>query len=209
MKATRNYIITFVLLVGGLVLSAGSAWTQTESGLQADTVGSLPGIEIETSVDHAEAYIGDLITYQVAIRYDSSAYSLIPPPLGANLGAFDVKDYEPDVVKRLDGDRVESRTIFVLSTFTTGEYTIPPLPVIFELPDSTRKVLLAEPVPITIKSLLADAGDSVDIKPLKEQYAFRAGLLIILPLGWYRAGGNRSGVGALLLAALPTQGRGA
>jgi len=138
----------------------------------ADTVGSLPGIEINTSVDRAESYIGDLITYTLTIVYDSS-YNLIPPPLGANLGAFEVKDFQPDIESRLDDGRLESRTIFVLSTYTTGDYTIPALPVIFVLPDSTRKVMLAEPVPIKILSLLDLAGtDSLDIKPLKAPYEF-------------------------------------
>lgn len=161
-------LLSFIILLA----LGGSVCAQNDAQNQADTVSSLPGIEIETSVDRAEVFIGDLIRYEVAIRYDSSKYTLVPPPLGANLGAFDVKDYQPDQVKELDDDRIESRTLFVLSTFTTGDYTIPPLPVIFELPDESRKLLLAEPVPIKVQSLLTNAGDSVDIRPLKEQYAF-------------------------------------
>ncbi len=161
MMTRYRYIIAVFLLIwpGGLVAQ------------DVDTVGSLPGIQIETAVDAAEAYIGDPVTYTLTITHDSS-YKLTPPPLGANLGAFDVKDYRPDNQVRLDDGRVQSKTTFVLSTFTTGEYTIPPLPVIFTLPDNTRKLLLAEPVPITILSLLENAGDSLDIKQLKEPYAF-------------------------------------
>ena len=151
-----------------LALAAAPAAAQTE----ADTVGSLPGIQIGTAVDKAEAYIGDLITYTVTIAYDST-YELIPVPLGANLGAFDVKDYEPDVESKLPDGRLQSLTTFVLSTFTTGDYLIPPLPVMFVLPDSSRKILLAEGVPIRILSLLdAAGGDTLDIKPLKAPYEF-------------------------------------
>ncbi|HUV31233.1 MAG TPA: hypothetical protein VMY05_09120 [Acidobacteriota bacterium] len=141
----------------------------------ADTVGSMPGIEVATSVDVAEIYIGDLITYTISITYDST-YELIPPPLGANLGAFDVKDYEPDVTTKLSDGRNRSVTVFRLTTFTTGDYVIPPMPLLFTLPDSSRKVILAEPVPITVKSLLAEAVDSLDIRPLKAQYEFQRGL---------------------------------
>ncbi len=137
-----------------------------------DTVKSLSGVEIETSVDKAEMYIGDLITYKLTILYDSTL-ELIPPPLGANLGAFDVKDYQSDIITRLDDGRIKSENIFVLSTFTTGKYIIPPIPVAFNLPDGTRKVVLSEAVPITVKSLLSKAGDSLDIKPLKPQYEFK------------------------------------
>ncbi|MBD3257702.1 hypothetical protein GF377_04660 [candidate division GN15 bacterium] len=188
--------LALTLLLALVLTSAFPAVAQETPeavGSDADTVRSLPGIEIETSVDKADVYIGDLITYKVTIRYDTTRYTLVPPPLGANLGAFDVKDYQPDVVTELDGDRVQSQTTFVLSTFTTGEYTIPPLPVIFELPDETRKLLLAEPVPINVASLLANAGDSVDIKPLKEPYAYARDYTL-----YYVSGA--AGLGLLIIA---------
>jgi len=164
MKSTRlAIVIFFALLVGAAEVPAEET---------ADTVGSLSGIEIQTSVDRAESYIGDLITYTLTISFDST-YHLIPPPLGANLGAFDVKDYKPDIETKLEGGRLKSQTIFTLSTYTTGDYVIPPLPVLFVLPDSTRKVIMAEGVPIKILSLLDQAGgDSLDIKPLKPQYEY-------------------------------------
>jgi len=157
----RCHIIVLLLLLTGLVPPV--------FGQEADTVGVLPGIEIETSVDRVESYIGDLITYTLKITYDST-YDLIPPPLGANLGAFDVKEYQPDIETELSDGRLESRTIFTLSTYTTGDYIVPPLPVVFVLPDSSRKVMMAEAIPIKILSLLDLAGsDSIDIKPLKPQ----------------------------------------
>ena len=145
--------------------------TAGRADADVDTASFLPGIAIETSVDRAEVYIGDLVTYTVTITYDS-IYQLIPPPLGANLGAFDVKDYRPDKQAVLPDGRLQSQTTFILSTFTTGDYVIPPLPVMFDLPDSSQQMLLAEPVPIKVLSLLGDAGDSLDIKPLKAQYEF-------------------------------------
>jgi hypothetical protein len=158
----------FTYVIAAIVSIAVAGGSRAQ---QPDTVSSVPGIEIETSVDLAEIYIGDLITYTISITYDSS-YELEPPPLGANLGAFDVKDYEPDITETLPDGRIRSKTIFTLTTFTTGDYVIPPVPILFMLPDSSRKVLLAEPVPITVKSLLAESGDSLDIKPLKAQYVF-------------------------------------
>lgn len=142
---------------------------------QADTVTSLPGIEIQTSVDKAEAYIGDLITYTLTIIHDSTI-ELIPPPLGANLGAFDVKDYKPDMQSTLPDGRIKSTSEFILSTFTTGDYVIPPIPLAFRMPDSSQKILLSEAVPIKIKSLLAEGADTVDIRPLKPPYEFKRDL---------------------------------
>jgi hypothetical protein len=138
-----------------------------------DTVNTLTGIEIQTSVDKAEIYVGDLINYKITIIYDSS-YQLVPPPLGANLGSFDVKDYQTDITSKLDNGQLKSENKFVLSTFTTGDYTIPPFPVIFNLPDNTRKALLSEQVPIRVLSLLTNDSDSLEIKTLKPQLSHTA-----------------------------------
>lgn len=177
-----------------VLVFCGSVYAQEA----ADTVSSLSGVEIETSVDKAEAFIGDLITYTVTIRYDS-ATELIPPPLGANLGAFDVKDYEPDQLTHLDDGRLQNRTTFVLSTFTTGDYLIPAVPVAFILPDSTRKIMLSEPVPITIKSVLLDSDDSLEIREARSPEVTMPFLESLRdnPLIWYLLG-----AGLLIVAAV-------
>lgn len=157
-----------------------------------DTVTSAPGITIETSVDRAEIYIGDLITYSLAIIHDSDVI-LTPPPIGANLGSFDVKNYEDLPEKRLDDGSIRTESRFMLTTFTTGDYLIPPIPVEFMLSDSTRKVLISEPVPIKVKSLLAEGADTTDIRDLKAPIDFKskwpwwyyaaAGVIFILIVG--------------------------
>jgi hypothetical protein len=173
MKTLTRHFVLLALPV--LILGALGTSVSAQDGAGADTVMSLPGIEIKTSVDKAEIYIGDLVNYTLSITYDST-YELIPPPLGANLGAFDVKDYKPDVTTKLKDGRIRSDNTFVLSTFTTGDYIIPPIPVIFKLKDGTRKALLSESVPIKVKSLLLNSSDSADIKPLKAQYEFKRNL---------------------------------
>lgn len=160
-----------LFIISGLVLMLFCLPESIRAQEEVDTVASIAGIEIETSVDRAEIYIGDLISYRITITRDSTI-EMIPPPLGANLGAFDVKDYQPDIETKLPDGRLRSETVFMLSTFTTGDYVIPPIPVIFIMPDSTKKALLAEPVPIKVLSMLENAGDSVDIHPLKPQYEF-------------------------------------
>ena len=154
-----------------ILLAAAITATYLRAEDETDTVASITGIEIVTAVDRAEMYVGDLINYTVTIEHDSSI-ELLPPPLGANLGAFDVKDYETDITTRLRGGRIRSENRFVLSTFTTGNYLIPPIPMVFEFRDGTRKVILSESVLIKVLSLLLNTDDSLDIKPLKAQYEF-------------------------------------
>ena len=160
---------TRLVLIACLFALSSLSTPHVSAADAADTVRTLSGTEIQTTVDRTEILIGDLIKYSLIIIHDSSV-QLIPPPLGANLGAFDVKNYQPDRVTHLEDGRIRNENIFVLSTFTTGDYVIPPVPVAFKLSDGSRKVILSEAVPIKVKSLLAEAGDSVDIRPLKAQF---------------------------------------
>lgn len=181
-------VLTFLL---AFFCASGSLFAQEGDPL-ADTVSALPGVEVRTSVDPPSAYIGDPITYVVTITYDST-YELIPPPLGANLGAFDVKDYNADYDSVLADGRRLNETRFILTTFTTGDYIIPPVPITFKRADGSRSIFLSEPVPITIISLLANVTDTPDIRPLKP--------LVVVPnqtwYWWTIAGGA-----VLILAAI-------
>jgi hypothetical protein len=147
-----------------------------------DTVTSAPGITVETSVDRSEIYIGDLINYRLTIIHDSNIV-LTPPPIGANLGAFDVKDYQTDESTRLKDGRVKVESRFSLTTFTTGDYIIPPIPVEFMLPDSTVKYLISEPTPIKVKSLLAESSDTADIRDIKGPIEFKTSYALYYYLG--------------------------
>ena len=136
MSPTIRYIIALLLFV-----AVAAPVSRGDDTLRPDTVSNLTGVEIKTSVDRSESFIGDLINYTVGITYDS-AFELIPPPLGVNLGGFEVKDYVPDKQSVLEDGRLYSETRFVLSAYVVGEYLIPPLPVQFMAPDSTRKIML-------------------------------------------------------------------
>lgn len=138
-----------------------------------DTVKSAPGITIETEIDKAEIFIGDLINYRLTVFFDSSII-LTPPPIGANLGSFDVKDYQADDETDLDDGRKKIESRFLLTTFTTGDYIIPPIPIEYMMPDSTRKILISEPIAIRVSSLLAEDSDTLDIRDLKPPFDFKA-----------------------------------
>lgn len=145
----RNFI--FVLFVVGIlcanVLAAGE-------------------IEITASVDKQTAFIGDLIEYTVSVTYDSTIV-LTPPAVGANLGQFDVKDYEAGEEEKLEDGRLRQVLWFSMRTFTTGEYIIPPLPIEYMMPDSTKRVLSSDPIKINIKSVLGE-GTQTDTLQLAE-----------------------------------------
>ena len=127
-------------------------------------------IDVTASVDKQSAYIGDLINYSIIITYDSTI-RLTPPPAGANLGGFEVKDYNFGEEEKLKDGRCRQIISFKLRTFTTGDYVIPPLPIEYMTADSTVKYISADPIKIFIKSMLAE-GDNIDSlqpRPLKAQ----------------------------------------
>lgn len=174
----RIFKITMFLAI--LLTAAACLYGQDSTDRQSST----SGIKIESAVDRAEIYIGDLITYRLTIIYDSNII-LSPPPIGANLGAFDVRDYETDDESKLEDGRIKLESRFLLTTFTTGDYIIPPIPVQYMTADSTKKILVSEPVPIKVKSLLAEAADTADIRDIKAIFEFQSKI----PLWYYIVGG--------------------
>jgi len=150
---------------------SGHALAQDEA--LPDTVKSAPGITIETEIDKAEIFIGDLINYRLTVFFDSTI-DLTPPPIGANLGSFDVKDYQADDEIDLKDGRKKIESRFLLTTFTTGDYIIPPIPIEYRTADSVRKILISEPIAIRVSSLLAEDSDTLDIRDIKPPFDFKA-----------------------------------
>ncbi len=135
--------LIFTLLLSLIIASASYAQADSTDVSGSGEPVSISGVEIQTSISKAEIYIGDLVEYNLTIIYDSTI-ELTPPPLGANLGAFDVKDYQPDIETKLEDGRIKSENKFTLSTFTTGDYVIPVIPLHFTLADGTQKIMFSD-----------------------------------------------------------------
>ncbi len=151
-------------------------------------------IRVNSSVDKSTITIGDRVLYTLEIIYDSSI-NLLPLNLGANLGAFEVKDYKTYPEKKnKQGQRV-NKSEYVITTFTTGEYVIPPLEIGYLTADSVEHSITSEPLTIMVESVIATAEDTTDIRGLKPQASVPANYLpyiiivaVLLLLGggiWY------------------------
>ncbi len=139
-------------------------------GILAAAAFAADRINVTASVDKQTAYVGDLIDYTISITYDSTL-QLTPPAAGANLGGFDVKDYEIGEENKTDDGRRRQELAFKLRTFTTGDYVIPPLAIEYMMPDSSVRYISADPIKIKIMSVLAEGvnADTLAPKPLKAQ----------------------------------------
>ena len=139
---------------------------------------------MESHVDRATITIGDRILYTLKITTDSKV-KLEPLALGSNLGAFEVKDYKIyDPEKTKDG-MVVHKSEYVITTFTTGEYVIPPITINYSDPKGEKKQIQSEPLFILVKSVGASESDKEDIRGLKPPIDVKGGYwtyLLILPV---------------------------
>ncbi len=145
-------------------------------------------ITVESKIDKSKITIGDVVNYSVIIKRDADV-QVEMPGLAANLGAFEIRDYEVLEPQKEDGKIVE-KFEYKISTFDTGEFEIPPLTIYYTLPgDSVKHSLKTETLKIEVLSLNpSKKGDIRDIKqPLNlprdlRQYILWGGLGLILVL---------------------------
>ncbi len=122
-------------------------------------------ISVSSSVDQSRITIGDLIRYTVTVTHDEDV-EVEMPGLGANLGQFEVRDYDVQD-PRMDDGKVISEAEYIISTFFTGEFEIPPLTIAYRTAeDSPIQTLTTETIQIVVESVKpSEAGDIRDIKP--------------------------------------------
>ncbi|NOZ60818.1 MAG: protein BatD [Calditrichaeota bacterium] len=137
--------------------------------------GATGKVTLIAKVDKNRIRIGDLIKYTILVTYDDSV-KIEMPTLGANLGAFEIRDYEDVKPEKKDGVVTQKRE-YVISTFDVGDYEIPPVTVRYSLPgDTTWQALTTEKLKITVESMKpSEEGDIRDIKPPLE-----------IPRDWWR-----------------------
>jgi hypothetical protein len=151
-----------------------------------------PSVTAASAVDKSRITIGDLIRYTVTVSHPKEI-AVATPGTGANLGGFEVRAYDVVEPKEKDGV-VVSEYHFTISTFLTGEFTIPPLPVAYRpAADTTSapRIIATPSIRIVVESMKpSEAGDIRDVKPPLE-----------IPLDWKRLV-LRIAAGLAFLAAL-------
>lgn len=196
MNRKLNFVLVLLLLTGFTLISRAD-----EESL----------ISVESHVDRATITIGDRILYTLIVNTDSTV-KLEPLALGSNLGAFEVKDYKiHDPEKTKDG-KIINKSEYVITTFTTGEYVIPPIPINYTDPKGEKKQIQSEPLFILVKSVGATESDKEDIRRLKPPMEIKGGYwayLLILPvLALLAAGGffyYRQKTKAVALPGIPEE----
>ena len=122
-------------------------------------------VSLEARVDRSKITIGDLIKYSIIVSRDEKA-NVEMPELGANLGAFEIRDYNDWEPEKRNGEIVQRRE-YTISTYDIGDYEIPPVTVRYSaVNDTTWHELTTEKIKITVESMKpSQAGDIRDVKP--------------------------------------------
>jgi hypothetical protein len=180
-KGIRSSKFSFLGWLGALLLFCSTltaGWCE-ETGPKEESV-----ISVESYVDRATITIGDRILYTLLVTTDPEV-KLEPLDLGSNLGAFEVKDYKIyDPEKTKDG-RMVNKSEYLITTFTTGEYVIPPITINYTDADSKKKQIESEPLFIMVESVGASEADKEDIRGLKPPIEIKGSYwiyLLILPI---------------------------
>ena len=169
-KKLLNFAVVFCVIL------SGNLWSANDK------------ISLEARVDKNKIKIGDLIHYSIIVARDENV-NVAMPNLGANLGAFEIRDYnDPEPVNQ-NGEIIQRRE-YVISTYDIGNYEIPPVTVRFSIgEDSTWQELTTEKIKITVESVKpSEASDIRDIKsPLEIERDWMriirfvaAGLILVL-----------------------------
>src|SRR4030042_871365 len=131
---------------------AGAQTAEARGLNSAQTEEAKGAVDLFSEVDKSRITIGDLILYTVTVTHDEWVKPELPG-LAANLGGFEIRDYnvhEPEKLKGL----VVSTVDYTISTFLTGEFEIPPLTIAYTTTaDTTRYFLSTEPIKITVESM--------------------------------------------------------
>ena len=143
-------------------------WTQEDQGER---------ISVSSSVDKSRITIGDLVRYTVTVTHDENI-EVEMPGLGANLGGFEIRDYDVQDPSKKD-NMIVTEAEYIISTFLTGEFEIPPLTISYmTAEDSAVQTLTTEKIKIVVESVKpSEAGDILDIKSVVE-----------IPRDWWQTG---------------------
>ena len=138
-------------------------------------------ISVEQYVDPSRITIGDLVKYSIVVKRNPDVKVQMPSP-GANLGLFEIRDYNTIDARKENGQIVE-QTDYIISTFETGEFEIPSLIIPYTLAgDITVHELQTASEKIIVESLKpSEEGDIRDIKmPLEIPRNYRQLIFIIV-----------------------------
>ncbi len=169
---------------------------------------------VTTQAASPEITVGDPLALTLTVTHPAGTQALLPTLDATTWGDFELRSQSPvAVTENADGSLTTAQTLEV-TLFAPGLYATPPLGITLSDGDGNLTQAIAEPVDVTVASVLSDGqSELVDIKgqaalPLPANYLPIAGGIALLlgagALGWllYRRFSRSIGMGTPLQRAL-------
>jgi len=144
-------------------------------------------ISVTGQTDQNVITIGDNLTYTISVEA-SPEFDFNFPLFEKNLSGLTIKDFGKSEKKKIKG-KILQKCWYVLNTFETGSYIIPPAK--FEYwktnHETNKKIVFTAPLFIEVQSVL-DSENPKDIKDIKDpvtitlsyrKYYFWAGIIVL------------------------------
>ncbi len=117
-----------------------------------------------SKVDKLIITVGEIINYRMEVEIPAGYAAAIPPP-GAQLGEFLIRKYDFPEPEKM-GDHMIQKFNFSITAYTTGELSIPPVPVLIQKDKQLVKVILTEEIKIVVAPVTSPEDMEIkDIKP--------------------------------------------
>ncbi len=113
-------------------------------------------IQLQVIVNKPSIKIGDLIRYTITVDAQTNIQYQMPE-FAQNLGKFAIRDWERSEPIKLENGRVEQKQIYVLETYLTGTYEIPPVKLTYIYNGKTN-IISSTPICVEVTSV-AEEGD--------------------------------------------------
>ena len=133
------------------------------SAIHAATTDTL---RIEATTPKNEYRIGDQIEYTITVEWKAPVQLIRIEPSEA-LGAFEIVRPAEYKDARLRGGWQQERTRYVLSTFETGDFTIPEFTVVYREADGSEQRVPTPPVQIRVLSVSPAQSGETEIRDVK------------------------------------------
>lgn len=123
-------------------------------------------ISVQTGVDKSVIHIGDYIKYYIIIKYSEDIKPLPPRP-GANLGQFDIKDYNVIELEKTEEGVLQKKIEYTITTYFLGEFEIPAVEIEYIDKNGNKGVVKSEPMIIKVVPVKRRPDDKDDIRDIK------------------------------------------
>ena len=153
-RLSKPIIITLAILFAGFACSKS-----------ANNPSTAAPVTVKATISKDKITIGDKVDFLLHIEAKGDLKQS-PVDLSPYLQAFEIKDHIQTGPSKKWG-KIVAEYRLVLTTFTTGNYEIPAIPVKYVDTDSTEKEVSSEKIILVVEPVKANPNDKDDVRDVK------------------------------------------